>query len=168
MYSTPAIMLRKIPVGEADGVVVMYTLLYGKMKVLAQGVKKQEAKLKGHIEPFTLASIQFVLGKYGERLTQAIMVEGWPRIRADWERGGAAAYMAAMVDVHCLPGQHDRRMWDLLLCGLTELEQGEFVGRFLQQYIESFEYKFLAALGYEGERDMRTLGRPLAGPFMLL
>ena len=51
MYTTEGIILKKIDVGEANALFTIYTKDYGKIRAVAQGVKKEGAKLQGHLEP---------------------------------------------------------------------------------------------------------------------
>jgi len=165
-YTTQAIVLKKISAGEADAVVVLYTHDFGKIRTYAQGVKKESAKLKGHIEPFSLSAVQFVLGVAGERLTYAQMMQSWPSIRNDFDRYGAAVYIVELIDRHCLVSQPDVAIWELLLGSLIELEQLSSSASHL--FMEKFERDFLACLGYAGTQDMRALGTALARPFTMV
>lgn len=165
-YTTQAIVLKKISASEADAVVVLYTHDFGKLRAYAQGVKKENAKLKGHIEPLSLNAVQFVMGAAGERLTYAQMLQSWPSIRNDFDQYGAAIYMIELIDRHCLIGQPDSAIWELLLSSLLELEQQS--NSKIHAAIETFEHDLLACLGYAGTQDMRTLGIPLARPFTMV
>lgn len=122
MYSTEGIVLTKIPAGEADALVTLYTRDFGKIRALVQGVKKEEAKLKGHVEPITLSRIQFVDGRRGERLTYAAAIHLFPRTRGDFQTYTAASRMVNLVDASCFPGQKDEPIWNLLLGFLLLLE----------------------------------------------
>ena len=165
-YTTQAIVLKKIPAGEADAVVVLYTRDFGKLRAFAQGVKKESAKLKGHIEPLSLISMQFVLGVSGERLTYAQMMQSWPSIRNDFDRYATAACMLEHIDRHCLDGEKDSGIWELLVANLAFVEQCEIADA--HSAVSSFERDFLQALGYGEAQDMSVLGAPLATPSALV
>lgn len=164
MYSTQGIVLKKIAVGEADALFSVYTRDFGKIRALAQGVKKEEAKLKGHLEPLNLINLGFVLSKNGERLTQAVLLAYWPQIRNSLEKTSAASYLLALMDQHCLPGQKDEPLWDFLVSQMAELEKTELNRGDFRNYLKSLEIKFLKVLGYGGETDIQTLGKPVVRP----
>ena len=155
-YTTQAIVLKKIPAGEADVVAILYTRDFGKLRAFAQGVKKESAKLKGHIEPLSLISIQFVMGTAGERLTYAQMMQSWPAIRNDFERYGAAACILEHIDRHCMDGEKDNGIWELLVANLAFIEQCEITD--VHSAVSFFERDFLRALGYGEAQDMSVLG----------
>ncbi len=165
-YSTQAIVLKKISVGETDAVAVLYTRDFGKIRTYAQGVKKETAKLKGHIEALSLSAVQFVLGTAGERLTYAQMLQPWQTIRNDFNRMAIALYMVELVDRHCLIGEPDTLVWELLVSSLIELERCDSVA--VHSLVEVFEHNILESLGYGGAKDMQALGAVLARPFMLV
>ncbi|MBI3421248.1 MAG: DNA repair protein RecO [Candidatus Sungbacteria bacterium] len=125
-YKTDAVVLSRLPRGEADALYTLYTREFGKVQAIAQGVKKESAKLRGHLEPLCLSSVQFVLGRNQERLTHATGIRGWSRIREDWEKITAAQNMLDLVQDHCFPGEKDTCVWNLLLESLLVLEEREF------------------------------------------
>lgn len=162
-YTTQAIVLKKIPTGEADTTVILYTHDFGKLRAHAQGVKKEGAKLKGHVEPLSLCLVQFVIGAVGARLTYAQMLEYLSETKQNFDAYAVSRYMIECIDHHCLPGQKDERIWELLLSSLLLVEKGDNVS--LSTLLYSFEQDFLHCLGYGATGDMRSLGIPLARPF---
>ncbi len=156
--------MKKIASGETDAMVVVYTRDFGKLYCRAQGVKKENAKLKGHIESLSLSAIQFVLGKLGERLTYAQLLQSWPQIRGEFDRFAVAIFMAELVDRHCLTGQPDISIWELLLTSLAALNHESPLN--VSSVIHEFEKDFLRALGYDGARDIGILGNPCKPMFI--
>lgn len=71
MYHSRALILKKEEWGEADCRLVALTADFGKIRLLAQGLRKHGAKLQGHLEPGAVSEISFVIGKNGWRLTTA-------------------------------------------------------------------------------------------------
>lgn len=69
IYKTEAIILRLIPVGEANMDIVMFTQLFGKLTVRAQSVRKQESTMRMFLTRFRVVTIDLVRGKSVWRLT---------------------------------------------------------------------------------------------------
>ncbi|MBI2640297.1 MAG: DNA repair protein RecO [Candidatus Sungbacteria bacterium] len=150
MYVTDAIILKKSDYGETGALFTLYTKEYGKIRALAQGVKKEDAKLKGHLEPLSLSSVSFVLGKNGERLTHASLINYWPALRSDWRKLKLTLEVAGAVDQNCFPGQKDETLWNVVLDSFHSLEDSDNdfdAGNFLR----SFQKRFSTSLGYEEE-----------------
>lgn len=158
MHTTEGIILSKTPSGEADELVTMYTRVYGKVRALAQGVKKEEAKLRGHLEVLSLCAIGLVAGKNGERLVYAELKNFLSRIRTHAGKHYAAHYIVRRIDMACFPGERDELMWALLTAALTILEEQDFTTRELRDFLLGFEKQLVAHLGYGGAEIGATLG----------
>ena len=165
MYSTEGIILKRTDIGEADSLFSIYTKEFGKVRARAQGVKKEDAKLKGHLEPLNMSAITFVLGKNGERLTHASLLHYWPSIRENYEKLAFASYIAAMTDAHCFPGQQDERIWNLLISSLIALDSGVYEEGGYRDALRSFGREFLSAMGYEGSEEIGVFEERVARPF---
>ena len=150
MYSTEGIVLKKVESGEADFLFTIYTKDFGKIRALARGVKKEGAKLKGHLELYSLSNISFVLGKNGERLTQARLLNFWPSLRYSWKRLTLVGQLLEMVDKNCGEGDKDESIWLLLLGSLNFLEQQEMPDANLSLFSRDFSKRLSMCLGYGG------------------
>lgn len=157
MYTTQGIVLKKISIGEADALFTIYTEDYGKIRAMAQGVKKEEAKLKGHLEMLNLVQLGFVLGKNGERLTQASLLNCWPKTKSEWNRTSAVHRLADWIDKTCFVGEKDPELWSLLLDGFQEIDSADrFTVIDYTRIVRSFEKKLSEILGY-GERGVKGI-----------
>lgn len=143
MHTTDGIILKKTDAGEADLLLTVYTKDFGKIRALAQGIKKEGAKLRGHLEPLSVSKISFVLGKNGERLTHANLVQFWPAIRGASEKLKAAHRIAEHANAQCLEGQKDECVWELLMESFLVLEKGDYSG----EIAERFETRLSKCLG---------------------
>lgn len=158
MYSTHGFVLKKIDVGESDAVFVIFTKEFGKIRALAQGIKKESAKLKGHLELCSLVSIGFVLGKWGKRLTQATLVSLGDEMRSDPEKLKIAWYIKETIHRHCLEESKDEPLWNLVVESLGRLNRTEAFGaRETDAFIRTFNEQFLVCLGFAGQKDLRIL-----------
>lgn len=157
MYSTEGFILKSIAMGETDTLFSVYTKGFGKMRVRAQGIRKEEAKLKGHMEPLNLTHIGFVLGRHGDRLTHASVVRAWTMIRSDWDRLHAAYRVTGFIDRYCFEGEKDEALWGLVYASITALEEEKDIRRIKELFLPEFEKHFLECLGYDESVDIRTL-----------
>lgn len=164
MYTTESLILKKIDMRENDALFSIYTKEFGKMRVYAQGVKKEEAKLKGHCEPLSHTVVSFVLGKNGERLTHAALQNFWPHLRGDAEKHAVAVYITEVIHKHCMDGEKDGALWGLLIDSFLSLNAPEKVP--IEKFMRTFEAGLLSVFGYHGETDMRILGNQIVpAPF---
>jgi len=61
--TTQAIILKRINFGEADRILTAITPDYGKVSILAKGVRRSKSKLAGGLELFSVTDIGFINGK---------------------------------------------------------------------------------------------------------
>src|SRR3989344_4423118 len=82
MHATDAFVLKKLDIGEADVLYALYTRDFGKVVARAQGIRKNEAKLRGHLEPFSLSVVRLISARHGEKLIGASLVRFGERMRS--------------------------------------------------------------------------------------
>ena len=84
---TTAIILSRTDYGEADRILTLLTPEYGKLSVLAKGVRKVKSKLAGGIELFSVSEITFIKGR-GEvgTLVSTRLVKHYEHIVGDLNR----------------------------------------------------------------------------------
>lgn len=75
IYTTKGIVLSEKPVREADRIYTVMTRDLGLIRATAMGVRKESSKLRGNIEPFSLAMVSFVKGREYWRLTSAELIK---------------------------------------------------------------------------------------------
>ncbi len=148
MHHTEGIVLKKLDVGEHDALYSMYTRDFGKMRALAQGVRREEAKLRGHLEPLSLARVQFVIGRGGEKLIGATLADFFPRLRSREHTLLVAAEIAREVDIQCFPGEKDTQIWELLNHTFAVLDHEEFSEDDMSPFLTDFRARFRVSLGY--------------------
>lgn len=61
--TTQAIVLSRTDFGEADRILTLLTPDYGKLRVMAKGVRRVKSKLAGGIELFSISDITFIKGR---------------------------------------------------------------------------------------------------------
>ena len=75
IHTTPALVLSSQPYREADRLYSLLTRELGLIRGSAQGVRKEQSKLRGSLEPISLSTVSFVKGKEFWRITSSIVNE---------------------------------------------------------------------------------------------
>jgi DNA repair protein RecO (recombination protein O) len=60
---TMAIVLARTDYGEADRIITLLSRDYGKIRVMARGVRKSKSRLAGGIELFSVSEVTFIKGR---------------------------------------------------------------------------------------------------------
>ncbi|MFA6430676.1 MAG: recombination protein O N-terminal domain-containing protein [Candidatus Paceibacterota bacterium] len=69
IYTTEAILIKSVPIGEANRLYFLLTKDLGLIKATAQSVRSPKSKLNGHLQVFCLVKISVVKGKDIWRIT---------------------------------------------------------------------------------------------------
>ena len=80
MQRTQGIILKREDFRERDERIVLYTKEFGKISVVAKGVKRIEAKLRGSLDLFNFVDIFFAEGKHFPILTGVDLLERFPEL----------------------------------------------------------------------------------------
>jgi len=139
-----AVVLRHSDWGEADRLLGLYTREMGKIRAVAKGVRKLRSRKAGHVEPFSLVSLQLSRGKDLWIVTQAELRESFQPIRDDLLKTAYAAYVLELLDRFSYEEGQNQSLFRLLAYTLTRISGGgdAFVA------VRYFEIRLLDELGY--------------------
>ena len=93
---------------------ILYSREFGKIKALAKGARKPQARKAGHVELFMRTNFLFAKGKNIDIITQAELVEAYPALREDLIRTTYAAYAAELLDSLTAEADRDVPKYELL------------------------------------------------------
>ncbi len=83
---TKAIVLRRTNYGEADRIINAITPDYGKISMLAKGVRRPKSRLAGGLELLAVCDLTFVSGRGMSRVTSARLQVFYDKILLDYDR----------------------------------------------------------------------------------
>ncbi len=86
-YSTDAVVLRSIRLGEADRVLHLYTRAHGRIAAIAKGVRKTTSRFGGRLEPLSHVELVLYRGRSElETVTAAQLLRSHREAREDYYR----------------------------------------------------------------------------------
>lgn len=124
-FSTDAIVLKRMDFGEADRILTVLTRGYGKLRLLAKGVRRTQSKLAGHVELFGHARLMAAKGRNLDVLTQAMTVASFWEIRESLEKSSYAFHFAELVDAFVQDADEHPGVFDLLRDSLAVLASAD-------------------------------------------
>ena len=98
LYKTEGIVLKSVPVGEADRMVTLYTRDMGKLRAAARGVRRPRSRLGGHLDALNRVSLSLARGRNRDVITGADALETFRPLKSDLERLAYGLYVAELVD----------------------------------------------------------------------
>ncbi|MBV9546991.1 MAG: DNA repair protein RecO [Chloroflexi bacterium] len=147
LYRTPAVVLKRMDLGEADRIVTFFSRDVGKVKAVARGVRRTTSRSAGHLEPFTLTDVLFAVGRELDVVSQAATIEAFREVREDLTLATHAYYLAEMVDALTEERMENRAAFITLTDGLGALCGGADP----RLVLVSFHLRLMEALGYRPE-----------------
>ena len=147
VYKTEAIVLKRTNLGEADGILTLYTPNHGKIRAVAKGIRRPQSKLGGHLDLLTRSALLLAQGQNLDIITQSQTITSFLPIRNDLKLIGSALYMAELLDQFTEEQIDNYPIYKLLnddLLWLCEARSHDLV-------LRHFELQLLSHLGYQPE-----------------
>jgi len=100
-YSLEGIILKRINFSEADKIVTIFAKKYGRLKVIAKGVRKIKSRRSPHIELFNQARLHLHKGKTFDIVTEAESINTFEYIKKDLPKVNTAYFLVEVIDRLC-------------------------------------------------------------------
>lgn len=98
LYKTEALVLKRIDLGEADRILTILTPHFGKLRVVAKGVRRMPSRLAGHVELFTRSAMLLAKARNLDIVTQSETLDAYRALHEDLPRIAHASYAAELLD----------------------------------------------------------------------
>ncbi|MCL4360133.1 DNA repair protein RecO [Patescibacteria group bacterium] len=159
IYKTEAIVLGRKNTGEADRILTLFTKTYGKIRVLAKGIRKVRSRRASHAEVFCRSVFLLHTGKTQlDLVTEVSPVSSYQKLRKNLTAVGTAYFMCELVGKLLPERQENGEIYEYLVRQLSLLDAGD--GDAVPDLTESFARRLLRMLGYldeDGKPDSREL-----------
>lgn len=155
-FRSPALILKRFDLGEADRLLTILTPTHGKLEVVAKGARKLTSAKTGHVELFTRADMLINTGRELGIVVQAEMTAPNVPLRDDLERGAYAAYAAEIADKFITSGEHlPKALFELLDATFTRCGDDPDPRLAVRYY----EMHLLDLVGFRPELSECVIGR---------
>lgn len=144
--TTEAILLRRARFGESSYVLVWLSPDHGKIRTAARGTARRDSKLRGRLDLFYHAEVQFAAGRKSDlhTLRELRLLETWEGLRGNYARLLAASYFAELSDLLSEPAHAAPGLFDLLRRAFAHLCDNDPSRR----SVEFFESEACRVLGF--------------------
>lgn len=149
-YSSEGIVLSRKNYGEADRILVVLSKDFGKISLLAKGIRKIKSKKRGHLEIFSRTKFSATKGHGFDIMTEAETINDFSGVRINLNKISLAYYFCEVVNKITHEDGHSSAVYDLLSAALEQLEQETELKKLRLKFI----YDLLTNMGYwpEGEK----------------
>lgn len=145
-YTTEAIVLARKNYGEADRLLTVFSKHYGKLRIIAKGIRRPTSRKKSSLELFSYVRLFLVKGKNLDIVTDAEAKNSFSSWRKDLTRVGIAYHLAEVITRLSPERQEHREVFDLVVTSFQSLSAADYWG--LYPLIQSFKLRLLEELGY--------------------
>ena len=153
-YKTEGIILKRLDYGEADRIITLFTKHYGKLRVLAKGVRRLTSRKSGSLELFNQARI-FVDERKGLGIvTEVELVNSFKSWRKDLKKVALAYQFCELVDKLTPEKMENEKVYKLLrealfnLSQVTSYESPASAEASAGKQVTSYELSLLEFLGF--------------------
>ncbi|MEK7521791.1 MAG: DNA repair protein RecO [Patescibacteria group bacterium] len=145
-YSTEGIIISRKNIGETDRLLTVFSKHYGKLRVVAKGVRRTISRKRGAIEIFSYCKFLIARGKNLDILTDVEIKSAYENWRSDLVRVGVAYHLCEVVNKLTAEHQeHKEVLYSLQECleSLSALDYWQ-----LYPLVQNFKLEVLEELGF--------------------
>jgi DNA repair protein RecO (recombination protein O) len=147
VFSSPAILLRRLDYGDFDVIITFFTLKRGKLSLIAKSAKKSTKRFAGILELFSVLEVTAGTGRSKglSVLQEAVLKQPFSTIRADFRKTAYASYWTELIYNWIEENFRQASLYHLLEHVLAELDSGRTTPTVLNIL---FQMRFLALSGH--------------------
>jgi DNA repair protein RecO (recombination protein O) len=121
-YSTEAIILKHVDLGEADRILTLMTPYKGKIRAIAKGSRRIISKKAGHLELLYHSQLQIAHGRNLDIITQAQGIDSFLHLRKQLWHMTCGFYLAELIERFIEDDTQHLDVYTLLLMALHTLD----------------------------------------------
>lgn len=145
-YKSEGIVLKRINFGEADKIVTVFSKHYGKITLIAKGIRRMTSRKRGNLEVFNQVGFFAARGRGMDIVTETELKESFSSLRKSLHKVAIAYQLCEMVDKLTAEGSEQEEVYELLseyLIKLNTVKQDN-----ISFFLGSFGLNLLKILGF--------------------
>lgn len=147
IYTIHGIVLKRRNVGEADRIITIFTRQYGKIRVIAKGIRRIKSRRASHLEIFRHITASIHRGKVLDYITEVQSSALVDIGTSHMQKVSFAYYLCELVDQLMPERQEHANVFRLMQKTFASLDAGEDSEAW-QREIFTFALELLWMLGY--------------------
>ncbi len=151
LFSTEAVVLRKIDYRESDQIMTFLTPDYGRISGLVRGAKRIRSRFGASLEMLTYGRLIYFdrQGKNLVSINQFDILKSFQQIRENLIRSGSSQYMAELIIGFVPERESATEVFKLFVQSM----EGMAVTRDPEAVLRIFEIRFLSLIGFAPRMD---------------
>lgn len=153
LYRTKGFIFKKRNKGESDQIFSIYTQEFGRVEVVAKGIRKIKSKLRSGADIFYLSEFEFAQGRNQKTLTDAVLKNSFGGIRKDLRKFTLAKRVVSVLDFLIHGQERDSKVWAGLIETFDKLQNCESKSQAVPMVYYIFLWNLFDVLGYAPNLD---------------
>lgn len=143
-YSSEGIVLGRKNYGEADRILSIYSLEFGRGSYLAKGIRKPESRKRGNLEIFSQIKFEAAGGKGINILTEVEMIDDFQPIRKSLHKIALSYYLMEVTGKITHEQEKNPELYYLILKYINKIKENTKLKKIKREFI----IETLELLGY--------------------
>ena len=143
-FSTEGVVLSRKNYGEADRILTVYSKHFGKIRLLAKGVRRPKSRKRGHVEIFSRIKFSVSKGNGLDLITEAELVDSYDEVRRDLKKIALAYYLCEVLNATTREDEKNSAIFEKIVENLELLATENN----LKEFRKKFVFEVLVSLGF--------------------
>ena len=146
-YHINAVVLKRINVGEADRLLIVYSKELGKLRLIGKGLRKITSRRSAHLEIFTQSSMVIRDSKTLPNITEVSSLYSFKTIRGDFRKIAICYHLSEIIDKLLPDGEKNEYVYTMFADFLKKLDEDE-IPKVIRASVRLFVHDIFSNLGY--------------------
>src|SRR3990167_2836291 len=149
LYTTDAIVLKSINLGEADKIVTFFTRRYGKIQGVAKGVRRTKSRFGASLEPLTYINLIYFGKEHTNlyKINTSDILEPFNKLKEDFYKLKKSLFICDIVNSTLKELDVNLKIFELFLNTLKIINKAKETEK-LDILLDIFSLRFLSASGF--------------------
>lgn len=149
LYTTDAIVLKSINLGEADKIVTFFTRKYGKIQGVAKQSRRVKSRFGASLEPLTHINLIYFGKEHTNlyKINSCDILDAFSRCKDDFDRLRRGLFILDLVNSAMREWDENLKIFELFLNAMEVINSGDDVKK-LAVYLDAFSLRFLSIIGF--------------------
>ncbi len=143
-YAAEGVILARRNFSEADRIISVFTKNFGKLSVIAKGVRKPMSRKRGHLEVFSYIKFIAHRGKTLDLMTEVATIDSFTQVRKNLKKVAVAYFVVEVIAKITREEAKNEDLFELLVETLQKLKANQN----LRGLREDFVYQALVLAGF--------------------
>lgn len=143
-YRTEGVILKRTNFGEADKILTVFSKHFGKISIIAKGIRKTSSRKGGNLELFNQVKIFLAKGKNLDIVTEVELINPFKSWRKDLKKVAVAYRLCELADKLTAEKVESEEVYEILVNYLSSLSS---ISNY-QSAINNFGLSLLQILGF--------------------